>query len=685
MFSRWSLLGRRATALALSLALLVAVVATGATAIPSGSVEALPDGRATRYVAISPIRVLDTRDPGFVNLTNDSALSIAPVTAEVAAAAGVSVDNVEAVAINLVVVDTLGGGYATAWSTGQPRPIVSSINNQTSGDVVPNLSIVPLGAGDMISVYTVAGADVVIDVQGVFERATSSTAGRFVPIVPSRAVDTRTTPGPGIPAGESLVVDLTGQIPADASAAVLNVAVTNTLGVGYNTVWPDQTPRPDPAANVNFPGVDYQVSNSVITGVVDGKIQVFSFGGNEVIVDVVGYMTGPSAPVDDAGLYVPLTPERHWDSRPGELPLGTSPLPADGIVSLPIAGQFSVPATGVSAITMNLTMTQTAGGGYLEAYPMDTTRPEPYASVNSNFAGQDVGNHAVVALNNGGVSLYSSGGTHAVVDVTGYFLDGTTTPPSAPPDPDPVVEPVPDPYVPASPGVPPFDDDYDYLYGTPSANAAYFRKGIRYHGWNPCEPIKYAVHAQRATQAHIDSMNTAIRQVEDASGFDFQYIGLATGSLNTTTDIDIPAGAAVVIGFSDAGATPALAGNSIGIGGYKGSTKPAHPADGEVTYLDTGGFAIADITDVEPGDELLTTFVHEISHMLGLAHVLASGEIMRPVLTPQTAFGNGDLNGLYSMSQPPCDGGGALGRSGGGSSTPGEFIDVTVVDTATGH
>ena len=50
------------------------------------------------------------------------------------------------------------------------------------------------------------------------------------------------------------------------------------------------------------------------------------------------------------------------------------------------------------ARSTNLTMTQTAGAGFLEGYPNGSPRPVPYASVNAVKANQDVGNHAVIGL-----------------------------------------------------------------------------------------------------------------------------------------------------------------------------------------------------------------------------------------------------------------------------------------------
>ena len=59
------------------------------------------------------------------------------------------------------------------------------------------------------------------------------------------------------------------------------------------------------------------------------------------------------------------------------------------------------------------------------------------------------------------------------------------------------------------------------------------------------------------------------------------------------------------------------------------------------------------------------------------------GEIMRPFLdsgNPQTTLGDGDKNGLFTISQPQCAGsGGALQREGGGTPT-GERVNIWIAD-----
>ena len=651
-----------------ALAILASIVAIVAPGDAPSTADAAAAGQASRYVAISPSRVLDTRDPGFTIMRDSDTLSVDPLTPAVLAAAGVDPLSVEAVVINLAMTRTVAGAWLRSLPTALTTPNdveTAAVNNQAANVDVTNMSIVPVGANGLISIYALRSTHVVIDVQGVFTRATSSQDGRFVPLpVPTRAIDTRLTQPP-VAAQTSLEVDLTSAgIPPTASAAVINIVATETQGGGYLTAYPGG--REPLASNLNYSRPGEDIAAGAITRLDNGKLRIFTSTTTHIVVDVIGYMTGPSADPSSSGLFVAVPPERHYDSRSSEFPFGNSPLAAGTSRALQIAGKKSIPATGVLGIASNLTMTETAGGGYLVMYPSDPV-PANYASVNSVFANQTVGNHAIAALGDGKVRVFARVSSEFIVDITGYFLDGTTTPPSSPPR--TATNPAPDRYAPGFVPIPPVDDDYEYLIEAnqnPSLGA-YSRDGRRYYGWNPCEPITYAVNTERATQPQIDAMNRAIRNAEDASGFDFQYVGEVTGSLKTDSvdprvPVPLPSGPAAamtVIGFSDPYGTPIFRGGTIGIGGIgpNVSGSPITLTAGDTfAWIVRGGFALIDISDIIDPAQIESAFTHEIAHMLGIDHVNSIGELMRPVISnpPQTSFGNGDKNGLYSIGAPQC-------------------------------
>jgi hypothetical protein len=93
-------------------------------------------------------------------------------------------------------------------------------------------------------------------------------------------------------------------------------------------------------------------------------------------------------------------------------------------VHLQVTGAGPVPASGVSAVVLNLTGVDAPAAGYVTAWPSGTERP---LASNLNLAAGDVrANLVVVPVGaGGGVSLFTQAGTHLVADVTGWFTDAT--------------------------------------------------------------------------------------------------------------------------------------------------------------------------------------------------------------------------------------------------------------------
>ncbi len=133
-----------------------------------------------------------------------------------------------------------------------------------------------------------------------------------------------------------------------------------------------------------------------------------------------------SVTVVPPGTYHALTPARILDTRDGTGGFQGAIAPAE-VIDVLVAGQGGVPATGVGAVVLNVTVTQpTAVGGFLTLFPSGT--PLPLAS-NLNFTpDKTVPNLVIVRVGaNGRVSTYNSAGnTHVIFDVAGWFSDTDT-------------------------------------------------------------------------------------------------------------------------------------------------------------------------------------------------------------------------------------------------------------------
>ena len=255
----------------------------------------------------------------------------------------------------------------------------------------------------------------------------------YVPLAPARILDTRPGAqqqgytGTQPKAGATVPVSVTGVggVPASGvSAVVLNVTATNSASNGYVTVWPSGVARPL-ASTLNLTGRGQTVPNlSTVPVGADGKVDMFTSGGTDLVADVQGYFKASDSSAD--GRLVSLTPARILDTRSGRQVGYSGGKPAAGAtVPLQVTGAGGVPADGVSAVMLNVTATNTASNGVVTLWPAGSSRP---LASNLNFSGpgQTVPNAVWVPVGaNGVVDAYVTTGTDLVADVDGYFTDAS--------------------------------------------------------------------------------------------------------------------------------------------------------------------------------------------------------------------------------------------------------------------
>jgi hypothetical protein len=158
-----------------------------------------------------------------------------------------------------------------------------------------------------------------------------------------------------------------------------------------------------------------------------GKVTINNANGaTDVIADLEGYFAPSSG--STAGGFVALPPARVTDTRPGSgLPNGGATLGAGGTVTVQITGAGGVPATGVSAVVLNATVTNTTGSSWLTAYPTGTAQP---VASNLNWsAGSTRPNRVIIPVGTGGKVTFTNanGATDLIIDVNGYFTDSTAS------------------------------------------------------------------------------------------------------------------------------------------------------------------------------------------------------------------------------------------------------------------
>ena len=144
--------------------------------------------------------------------------------------------------------------------------------NVSGGQTLPNLVVTEVGVGGTVCIYTHGGAHLIADVQGWYHRGSTS----YRPVLPVRVKDSRLpldangwSPPKLSPIATS-VIDVAGAngVPADATAAVLNITATQPDAPGWITVWPCGEPPPL-ASNLNVTA-GQTVANLVISEIGSG-------------------------------------------------------------------------------------------------------------------------------------------------------------------------------------------------------------------------------------------------------------------------------------------------------------------------------------------------------------------------------------------------------------------------------
>lgn len=376
-------------------------------------------GSTTKYVGVSPFRLVDTRSDPDVRWIAETTFRV-----DVRARGEVR-DDVEAVAVSLVSTGASEAGHVVLYPTGGVRPATSNIN-YSPGHTLSTSAIVALGEGGSFDVFTSSRSDVVIDVTGVFVAANSASDGRFIGAPPQRVLDTRDGGGLAMGRDATVRVDLPADVPADASAAVVTLTSTAPNAPGYFTAY-GAGDRPG-TSTLNVSTQNSTRATTAIVPISQRFMQVYSSGGGHLLVDFIGYFTGPSAATSDVGLYVPTSPQRRLDTR------------ALGLIRAGETRSFS-PGDG-GTVVGSVTIVDPRAPGYATAFANGSLNPDT-SSINADDVNV-VANMVVSRSSSAGIAIYSSVDAHYIFDQFGHFtsdladIDGPTAPAvPAPNDPGP--------------------------------------------------------------------------------------------------------------------------------------------------------------------------------------------------------------------------------------------------------
>jgi hypothetical protein len=282
----------------------------------------------------------------------------------------------------------------------------------------------------LAAISTVAALAGSVAVYSAAASADTAVGGTFNAINPTRIVNTRS--GLGLPAGvganKTATFSAVGAVPGHkADSVAITVTVVDPARSGHILLYaPDDVTRPT-TSTVSFTA-GQSTPNEVIAEVSGtGTVRVVNSSAAKVdlLVDITGYWTRANEAPSTPGSLTTVRPARAYDSRTS----GHSALDATSSVTVPIDGTAGVPTSGVSAVAVNLTVANPKIGGTLTATAgADDQQGSTRTSTLHFVQGGSRAGFAIVPVNTDGtISIYNSASApvNFVVDVEGYFLDGT--------------------------------------------------------------------------------------------------------------------------------------------------------------------------------------------------------------------------------------------------------------------
>ena len=241
----------------------------------------------------------------------------------------------------------------------------------------------------------------------------SGNGSYFVPIVPCRAADTRSSTAIGRLTTRAFGFSNCG-VPSTATALALNVTVVPIQSLGYLSIWPAGQPQPT-VSTLNSLDGRIKANAAIVGAGTNGQVSVFVTDTAHVILDVNGYFV----PAGTAGAlaFYPASPCRALDTRVAG---SGGALAASETRRIPGGSGAGCLSTTAQAYSLNVTVVPPASLGYLTLWPDQNS--QPLVSTLNDLTGTIVANAAVLRAGSGGaVNVFVTDATHLLVDLNGYF------------------------------------------------------------------------------------------------------------------------------------------------------------------------------------------------------------------------------------------------------------------------
>ncbi|WP_395969866.1 hypothetical protein [Actinomadura sp. 1N219] len=308
-----------------------------------------------------------------------------------------------------------GNGALTVYPSGASVPAATGAQYQQVG-WNQDLLLVKVGSdGKIMMKNQGAGATAVkvyIDVYGYTLTSPGASAGSsYVGVTPARLANEVT-----VAAGGSTTVEVLGKggVPASGVSHVAFTLTANSTGPTKLVAHASGSPAPTAFANLDTWTATHRENLALIPVGADGKVTITNIGTypSTILVDVSGYYASPSATLAGSVTHA-VQPARYG---------GTVNIPSDGSYTLSPLGANGIPASGVTAVALNLTMRSTSTG-FVRVYPsgeaLPPTRTATYPDANLTHAGfiaAKLGSDGKLVIKN-----WKNGAVTVTFDVYAYF------------------------------------------------------------------------------------------------------------------------------------------------------------------------------------------------------------------------------------------------------------------------
>jgi PKD repeat protein len=311
--------------------------------------------------------------------------------------------------VDVIVTSPQKAGFVIVYPDGTTRPDLSTVQFQAGQDVENST----LATGGTVDFYngSAGTVDLQIVTYGIDSIMTTNGYGAdgetYAPVTP-----VTTLPKTEVAGGRTVTFQVAGLhgVPANAMDVALDVTASGGTTGGSFTTYGTTAYGAQAAVNGDYWYKGQQVTRLVMISADGGQevIQNEGAGSAYFTAEVVGYylFTGSNS------VFLPATPRR----------LGTVFIPANKSVTMPIAGKDGIPATGTTAVAVDLTASEATASGTLAAYADGTALP---FLISASYApGVSVAGASIVAVGtDGAIRLYNAGSSTVAVnvDLTGSY------------------------------------------------------------------------------------------------------------------------------------------------------------------------------------------------------------------------------------------------------------------------